>query len=505
MPLLVLVLSLCYGGSRAAFVVDHGMSCLVPSASVRLNPCTRSDQRRLSPPLPHLTSSLFSTASKTDSDTWRTLSRKEIALQLMEENSMPLANDDDHLYESGDANHPTNGYDEEQRTPLESEFVNMMFTFLTYSERDIQSLTSTSTRYIHRQLYARHGMHAPKPKRPRNRTKEDGIRYRALYSGVQAASLEPEVLRSFTVLFEDFLPIRLAGRRIHAHLKNVMEEVRDEREGEIAAAREVCPRWDQGADAGEDYIQNARRVWDVIMDEALLLDNSLESGVENEQCQEGGVVSLSQLIRLGIVQVIVEEDIVKDVKELECMVGQVALHENAEMERHLNLDEECSLGQVQEGGTHSGITFPMFMKILYQCTMGKKTIQDHSPMDMLQTLERKVMDEHVGDINDQGTSTMLAAKATHNGSSNACKKRQRHSESFDGYVSKFQLWERKFLGNGDAKIEPPQSRRLEILRGCFFGARNAKVVAALKIVYMDYSALRLAGDLIFKLMSKIAA
>ena len=49
-----------------------------------------------------------------------------------------------------------------------------------------------------------------------------------------------------------------------------------------------------------------------------------------------------------------------------------------------------------------------------------------------------------------------------------------------------------------------QSRRLDILRGCFSGARDAKVVAALKIVYMDYTALRLAGDLIFKLMSKIA-
>lgn len=45
---------------------------------------------------------------------------------------------------------------------------------------------------------------------------------------------------------------------------------------------------------------------------------------------------------------------------------------------------------------------------------------------------------------------------------------------------------------------------VDILRGCFSGARDEKVVAALKIVYMDYTALRMAGDLIFKLMSKIA-
>ena len=40
-----------------------------------------------------------------------------------------------------------------------------------------------------------------------------------------------------------------------------------------------------------------------------------------------------------------------------------------------------------------------------------------------------------------------------------------------------------------------ESRMLDVLRGCFVGDRNEKIVSALKIVYLDYSALRIGGDL----------
>jgi hypothetical protein len=44
---------------------------------------------------------------------------------------------------------------------------------------------------------------------------------------------------------------------------------------------------------------------------------------------------------------------------------------------------------------------------------------------------------------------------------------------------------------------------LDVLPGCFVGGRNQKVVDTLKIVYMDYSALRMARDTIYSLMSKL--
>ena len=45
-----------------------------------------------------------------------------------------------------------------------------------------------------------------------------------------------------------------------------------------------------------------------------------------------------------------------------------------------------------------------------------------------------------------------------------------------------------------------EGRAGEVLRGTFAGARDPEVVMALKSCYCDYSALRLAGDLIYKLL-----
>eukprot|EP00581_Thalassiosira_minuscula_P003586 CAMPEP_0183748970 /NCGR_PEP_ID=MMETSP0737-20130205/68045_1 /TAXON_ID=385413 /ORGANISM="Thalassiosira miniscula, Strain CCMP1093" /LENGTH=446 /DNA_ID=CAMNT_0025984713 /DNA_START=172 /DNA_END=1512 /DNA_ORIENTATION=+ len=445
------------------------------------------------------------------------MDRKEMALQLMKENSMPPL--DDNLESSENATqHPLGNYDVDDRTPLEAEFINLMSTFLTYSDQDIQSLTTTSTRYLH---YHHHNAQQNEidhsdnnnnnnkhPKRPRQRSREGGIRYRALYSGVQAASLEPEVLRSFTVLFEDYLPIRLAGRRIYGHLENVMKEVREERLGEIARVRELCPSWDGRVDTEEDVIIYARNTWDRIMDEALLREESVG---ESEESQEGGVISLSHIMDMGVGHVLIQEGLINDVSELECIVRQVVVQDAADNQKYYNPKKEPDAKHTNEDGKDLEMTFPIFMKALYQCAPQKEHHDGNYLMGVLQKVEEQALQQHqqqqhTGGLKDEDTSTILAAKAVYSGSGNTCKKRQSYNDRFDEYVSTFKLWEQKFLGNDIShdEAEAQLSRRMEILRGCFFGARNAKVVAALKIVYMDYAALRLAGDLIFKLMSKIA-
>lgn len=127
---------------------------------------------------------------------------KQLARQLYQENLMPPT-DDDFIDSNDESNQqhdvaPTHGlarYDENEMTPLESEFRSLMSTFLTYSERDIRSITSTSNRYIHyiqQQNQARHAISEPLQHHPipsahkaQKRTKEAGIRYRALFDGVQ--------------------------------------------------------------------------------------------------------------------------------------------------------------------------------------------------------------------------------------------------------------------------------------------------------------------------------
>ena len=76
-------------------------------------------------------------------------------------------------------------------------------------------------------------------------------------------------------------------------------------------------------------------------------------------------------------------------------------------------------------------------------------------------------------------------------SAKKCKFEQR----YDYMVQSFAQWQ-DIMPEGEG-------RRMDVLKGCVVGAKNEKVLEALKIVYVDYAALRLAGDLIFQLASAL--
>ena len=467
---------------------------------------------------------------------------REMALQLMEENAMPPPpppaqldddvrrggedpnDDDDDGDESSnrDDQHPPPAggggrYDDDRRTPVESEFACLVSNFLSYTGRDIRSMTTTSNAYLGYRRPPSGEHRSPPlpvaerpPPRRRARTREDGIRYRALYSGVQSASSEPEIIRAFAILFEDYIPIRIAGRRIYGHLASVMEEVRMERDGEISRAIELCPDWDDdGGRGGTSIVECARGIWDAIMDEVLLADDSLESPV--------GVVSLSQLIHLGVDRYLIEEGVVNDGAELEGIVRATVLREKMDVEGRYAATTKQQHAEVREDAEHLEMTFPTFAKVMYSALSSKRSAGNDDHMIILsivQKMRQRVSDHRIavggGLPEDRDVSTLLAAKAVRAGSARGCEKRARWSDRFDEYVSTFQLWERRFLSNDDGggdgdriDIERQKSsRRFEILRGCFVGARNERNVAALKIVYMDYAALRIGGDLIFQLMKQ---
>lgn len=487
---IIISMLLCCGGGGSALMVEHPRL----QSGRYYHPSHLLQQE-------YTSTTLFSSTSK------------ERAIQLIEENSMPLDDNDD-------MNDPLSQYDEDDTSPTESEFMNLISTFQSYSDRDIQSLSTTSTRYLHYKEPSGEQHNAKRSRRNQKRTKEDGIRYRTLYSGVQAASLEPEVLRAFIVLFEDYMPIRLAGRRIYRHLNNVMDEVREERMGEMIRAREICTNWDcsinvdiDGRGEVKNIIEYGRQIWDTMMDEALLLENSLDSVAEEEQSQEGGVISLPQLAMLGIDKVLIQDGIVDNTSELESIVRKTSLQEELEIEMYYNPKKKHKSHkdeEVPENGEYLEMTFPIFMRVLYQCTQQKEDdIHDSNKVcTLLQKMEQKALDHRTSSgLNNKDISTTLASKAVLSGNN---KKRARFSKRFDEYVSTFQLWESKFLQHDNSKNtelgeqEEELPRRFEILKGCFVGARNERNVAALKIVYMDYAALRVGGDLIFQLMSKIA-
>jgi len=80
------------------------------------------------------------------------------------------------------------------------------------------------------------------------------------------------------------------------------------------------------------------------------------------------------------------------------------------------------------------------------------------------------------------------------------EKADRYSERFDAMCDEFDSWD----GDESSRGADSNPRMELVLDGCFAGSKNPPVVDALKILYIDFRPLRMAGDLIFKLMRKIA-
>lgn len=80
--------------------------------------------------------------------------------------------------------------------------------------------------------------------------------------------------------------------------------------------------------------------------------------------------------------------------------------------------------------------------------------------------------------------------------STVCQKKIRYATRYNEMVDAFLEW-KEFVPAGK------RTRKMDVLHGCFAGAENERIVDALRIVYVDYSALRFAGDLVFKVMKAV--
>lgn len=277
---------------------------------------------------------------------------------------------------------------------LEAEFRSMMAEFSQYTPRDIESVQNP--------------------------------RYKILYEGLVAGAQEPAVYRSFEVLYEDMLPIRIAGRIIYRSLSDIITRSIQKRneEEEIIAAR-------TGLSTNE--IDDSRRAFTTI----LHLDE--EGGFTMEQLVASGIVdAILDVLVLGDHDSLLENLVENMQGKLNFQVFMVALH------------NFCKSLHKRERNVSA---------VLLDAAARMEPFEDRLPVDT--------------------------------------KQKKKHSDRYDTMVKAFGEWE--------DRMPKREGRRIDILRGCFVGARNEKVVDALKVVYMDYPALRIAGDLIFKLMSRLVS
>jgi hypothetical protein len=253
-------------------------------------------------------------------------------------------------------------------------------------------------------------------------------RMRAIMEGISASYYEPAVYRAFEVLYEDYIPLRIAGRMVYRRLRNVMEESREYKQSQMKSVTETTGI----------------------------------SLTEAESCW-------STFIRMGESQRL-------SLQKLKLLMGKTTCEYLAVETVEEAIDRLCP-----NDGCDS-LSFEQLMVGLLNNGSTKfcRDAEQHPTANFLQQVldKDRVLQAEWSDFSSR-------LDASH----------RKYNDRYEDMLEQFGRWK--------AYIPDGEGRRLDILRGCFVGSENSAVVEALRIIYVDYSALRLSGDWIFKVVSTI--
>jgi len=239
-------------------------------------------------------------------------------------------------------------------------------------------------------------------------------RMRAIYEGVAASYYVPEVYRAFEVLYEDYLPLRLAGRVIHSKLQKIMDE-------------------------SKEYQLNQ---------------------LETTASKTGFL--MGDLLQCWI-------SFVERTGSRELPVDRVELLFCSDLDSELISSPNEDIMTIINPKGKKSLSFTEIID-------GYVALQPAATANELQGLFLSV---------GEGVS----------GGNLLDDKRRKYAERYDEMLVKFAEW-KEFIPSGEG-------RRIDILRGCFVGSENKPVVEALRVIYTDYSALRMSGDWIFQVVSAL--
>uniref|UniRef100_A0A7S0CM50 EF-hand domain-containing protein n=1 Tax=Proboscia inermis TaxID=420281 RepID=A0A7S0CM50_9STRA len=282
----------------------------------------------------------------------------------------------------------------------------------------------------------------------------DSPKQRVLFRGVAAAAAEPQVRNAFGIVYGDLAPIRVAGDLVFGKLTSVAEEVRKQ-EGLVAATDD-----DDGSSAA--LLATSRQLFD-------LIDGDQSGGIDREELANS--------------------------PDLMALILHNANDSNTEA-----ADAFMKLADENRDGV---ISFVEFVNAIAK--------QDQLPQ--LNSVDDALAAALQSRSSDQSTTKKKRGLGL----------RKSPEERFEAMLDQCLQWETD-LGCGpesddtsmledecvvDVELElkatnnDKDGRLLQVLKGSLIGARCEPVVEALKMVYMEYSPLRLGGDIIFKLLGKV--
>jgi hypothetical protein len=260
-------------------------------------------------------------------------------------------------------------------------------------------------------------------------------RMRAILEGIAASYYDHDVYRAFEILYEDYIPLRVAGRVVYRELRKVMDESIEYQQTQINTIMTVTGMLRSDIeDCWYTYMQvaNGRTLslddlGNYMEPQSLKHVLHCSSASVGAEAEEIGAISFEQLL--------------------------ICLHD---------YNSRYS-GTVNDSSSTVFFTeHPSGVNILQQAL----TWNDSIDKDIQKSQEQRLS-----------------------------PRRQKFNERYDDMIVNFSKW-KPLIPSGDG-------RRLQILKGCFVGSENPSVVEALRVIYVDYAALRLSGDWIFKVVSAL--
>jgi len=280
----------------------------------------------------------------------------------------------------------------------------------------------------------------------------DSAKQRTLFRGVLAGTADPQIRNAFAIIYRDLAPIRVAGDLIFSQLASVANEA-SERVGDGTLMV-----------TDEDSLVSSRMLFDYV-------DGDNSGWLDRDE-----ILASKELMNL------------------------------------IRVDEE-------DGDTPQSIV-DRFMVLADENGDGIVSFVEFANATAARSQLRSV-DEAL-------TTTMVSATAgeERNKKRGAFGLRRSPDERFDAMLKQCLDWEES-LGCGPDDATPPvavkdeecavdvqimqkeqdggeeDGRLLQVLKGSLVGARCEPVVEALKMCYLEYSPLRLGGDIIFKLLTQV--
>lgn len=258
-------------------------------------------------------------------------------------------------------------------------------------------------------------------------------RMRVILVGIAASYYEPAVYRAFEILYEDYIPLRVAGRVVYRELRKVMDESKQYQQSQVNAAME-------GTGMSRSNVEDCWSTFtQIVNDQRLALD------------------------------------------ELENYMGPQT------MKLVLNSSSDSVCTTAQKDGA---ISFEQLLICLHNYCLRYSG-------DGCNDSNTKIFKENpaAGNILQQALNLDDAIVTQKSEGQNLNPKRQKYNQRYDDMIIQFSKW-KPLIPSGDG-------RRLQILKGCFVGSENPAVVEALRVIYVDYGALRLSGNWIFKVVSAL--